>query len=235
MASLRIYQGNVLKEKLEFLDGELTIGRAPDNDVVLGESGVSGHHAIIVQEGDRFWIEDKGSTNGVYVNGVKLEGKGELKYWEEVQILSFVLKLVAVSGHLEDQDVGAVDTPFPDKTMIVDLSTKQQLEKMKRRRKVAFISHRDGKHEEQAFPLEDAKFTIGRARGSDVRVGGWFAPAHAATVQHSGFGYILTPDRRGKVEINGEVITSSTKLKDGDNFKVRKAQFRFYFDVLEGD
>jgi hypothetical protein len=47
----------------------ITIGRAPDNDVVVGDPATSGHHGRIDVRGGSFWISDLGSTNGTLVNG----------------------------------------------------------------------------------------------------------------------------------------------------------------------
>jgi pSer/pThr/pTyr-binding forkhead associated (FHA) protein len=47
----------------------VTIGRAPDNDVVVGDPATSGHHGRIEVRQGSFWISDLGSTNGTLVNG----------------------------------------------------------------------------------------------------------------------------------------------------------------------
>jgi pSer/pThr/pTyr-binding forkhead associated (FHA) protein len=46
----------------------ITLGRAPDNDVVVGDPATSGHHGRIDVRGGAFWISDLGSTNGTLVN-----------------------------------------------------------------------------------------------------------------------------------------------------------------------
>jgi pSer/pThr/pTyr-binding forkhead associated (FHA) protein len=48
-----------------------TLGRAPDNDLVIGDSAVSRHHARIIDRQAIFHIEDLGSLNGTYVNGLR--------------------------------------------------------------------------------------------------------------------------------------------------------------------
>jgi pSer/pThr/pTyr-binding forkhead associated (FHA) protein len=50
----------------------LTIGRAQNNDLVLNSVYASRRHAWVWQQGDRFIIEDLGSTHGTYVNGQRL-------------------------------------------------------------------------------------------------------------------------------------------------------------------
>ena len=54
----------------------VTIGQAPENDVVItqdlaGWETVSRYHARIQAQGGRWIVEDLGSTNGVYVNGIR--------------------------------------------------------------------------------------------------------------------------------------------------------------------
>ena len=47
----------------------VTIGRLPDNAVIIDNPAVSGHHARVFFEGARVVLEDLRSTNGTFVNG----------------------------------------------------------------------------------------------------------------------------------------------------------------------
>jgi hypothetical protein len=47
----------------------VTMGRAPDNDVVVADPATSGRHGRIEVRAGAFWISDLGSTNGTLVNG----------------------------------------------------------------------------------------------------------------------------------------------------------------------
>ena len=51
----------------------LSIGRAEDCSLHLPDSELSRHHARVVPRGDRWQIQDWGSTNGVFVDGVQTE------------------------------------------------------------------------------------------------------------------------------------------------------------------
>ncbi|HCI81829.1 MAG TPA: ABC transporter ATPase [Ktedonobacter sp.] len=64
---------------------ELTIGRKPDNAVVLPHPQVSGHHALLKQEGGTYRITDLNSTNHVYVNSVQTADQ-LLKLGDEIRI-----------------------------------------------------------------------------------------------------------------------------------------------------
>jgi len=48
------------------------IGRAQDCDLVVPEAPVSSHHCRLTHKADGFTLEDLGSTNGTYVNGVRI-------------------------------------------------------------------------------------------------------------------------------------------------------------------
>jgi dipeptidyl aminopeptidase/acylaminoacyl peptidase len=50
-------------------DTMVTVGRAPDNDLMIGDPATSGRHGRIEVRQGAFWISDLGSTNGTLVNG----------------------------------------------------------------------------------------------------------------------------------------------------------------------
>jgi hypothetical protein len=50
------------------LDGWITVGRAPNSDIVLDEPFVSSTHARLRPRDQVYVVEDLGSTNGTFVN-----------------------------------------------------------------------------------------------------------------------------------------------------------------------
>jgi hypothetical protein len=52
----------------------LTVGRDPSNDIVINDPQVSRQHLRITRQGQMVVIEDLGSTNGTFANGVRLTG-----------------------------------------------------------------------------------------------------------------------------------------------------------------
>lgn len=62
------------------------IGRSRDCDVVLDDAGVSRRHAELRGSGERWVIEDLGSTNGVYLNGHQVHGPHALQPGDRVEV-----------------------------------------------------------------------------------------------------------------------------------------------------
>jgi predicted component of type VI protein secretion system len=53
----------------ELVDEAITIGRGPDNTIVVNDPSISMHHAQLLLEGDTHRLKDLDSTNGTRVNG----------------------------------------------------------------------------------------------------------------------------------------------------------------------
>jgi hypothetical protein len=75
------------ERRLLLLEGErLTVGSAPDNDVVIDEPSVSRVHAVVQHLNGRWFIEDCGSRNGTTVNKRRLSGMVALNSKDEVAL-----------------------------------------------------------------------------------------------------------------------------------------------------
>ena len=74
-ARMRVSPPNDAEFVCEFDGSSLTIGRGPDNDLVLADGRVSRHHARVTGRRGTLVYTDLGSTNGSRVNGAPV---GEL-------------------------------------------------------------------------------------------------------------------------------------------------------------
>lgn len=74
---------------------ELRIGRHPSNDIVVDEKQVSRRHARFVWErlDGEATIEDLGSSNGVFVNGTKINKSQPLKGGDAIEIGSLKMEV----------------------------------------------------------------------------------------------------------------------------------------------
>jgi DNA-binding NtrC family response regulator len=68
---LAMMRGDAAKEYV-FEQDVITLGAMEDNDLVLDDETVSRNHCKIYREGDQYVIADLGSTNGTFVNRVRI-------------------------------------------------------------------------------------------------------------------------------------------------------------------
>ena len=86
---LKTLAGPASAESFPLLGELTTIGRGPDNNVVLASATVSRHHAHVRQTEAGHHIEDLGSANGVQVNGQRVHD-AELRSGDRIRIGEFV-------------------------------------------------------------------------------------------------------------------------------------------------
>lgn len=81
-------------EKLEILINkpEIEIGKAPHNQVILTQPTVSNTHAVILARNGGYSVVDLGSSNGTFVNGVRLGNEARtLQHGDKIQIAEALL------------------------------------------------------------------------------------------------------------------------------------------------
>ena len=65
----------------------LSVGRAGSNDIELrGDGFASAQHAVFRPRTDGVWLEDAGSTNGTFVNGIRIERARKLASGDVVRV-----------------------------------------------------------------------------------------------------------------------------------------------------
>lgn len=89
------------------------VGRAPEFELIFDEMGVSWEHAEIRKRDGDFWVIDRGSTNGTYVNderahNARLRDGDVLKFGKKGPVLRFRRVPAPASGRF-----GAVAPPGP--------------------------------------------------------------------------------------------------------------------------
>jgi hypothetical protein len=71
-----------------------TVGRSPDCDVFLDDVTVSRRHAQVLRRDGQFFIEDKGSLNGTFLNRRRIES-APLEDGDELQIGKYKLTFLS--------------------------------------------------------------------------------------------------------------------------------------------
>lgn len=87
---------------LPFRGPEAVVGRDPGCDLALDLSMISGRHARLARDGDRIRIEDLGSANGTFVNGVRIAGPTPVRPGDLIGLGSHAVRLVLDAPHVEE-------------------------------------------------------------------------------------------------------------------------------------
>jgi pSer/pThr/pTyr-binding forkhead associated (FHA) protein len=231
MVYIDVYFNGVLKEQVALKNALTTIGRNQDNDIQIDNSGVSAHHARIVQEGESYFIEDTNSTNGTNVNGEPVSRR-KLEYGDMISVFKHTLKFSPLAREVDaekpmGQDLKAVDGAG---TVDIDVSQLEQLLEQQNQVNGAYlrIQNKDGQPRKR--PLSKPTFTIGKDPLSDLVVKGWFVPKSVACIDRRVDGYYLVPGKRGQVQLNGNRVKNEVKLKHGDSLSSRRVGIEFVVD-----
>lgn len=98
---------------VEVPDGGVGIGRSEDNIITITDEGVSRFHARLLYDNGSLWLQDAGSRNGVFVNGVRITGHKALKVGDTITIAQHTFELRWRDDPSLSQNAGA---PAPDVT-----------------------------------------------------------------------------------------------------------------------
>jgi hypothetical protein len=89
---LTIAEGARRGRRFRFDAREVSIGRAPDSDLVLADAGVSRRHARIRSDGPGHMLLDEGSTNGTELNGAPVREAVPIRAGDRIGIGPLVLE-----------------------------------------------------------------------------------------------------------------------------------------------
>ncbi len=85
----------------------ITIGRGPDNDIVLDAPQISRHHARILRKEKDLFIEDLASANGTFLNGKRV-GRSPFKPEDTLSFGTYTVKLDLARGAIQKSYQGDI-------------------------------------------------------------------------------------------------------------------------------
>lgn len=203
----------------------ISIGRTPDNDIVLDNRGVSRKHAQIEFNDNAAVIIDNESLNGTFVNNRKV-GEEILRDGDDITIGKYTL---TYQSQVQRDETGA----HLDGTMV--LKTKKHKELLKRDQYEKELVQQMGGSvllgEENTdfseYQIDQNVTTIGKAKFVHVHAKGFMLSGIQAKIVKEQEQYaIVNLGRKGKTKVNGEPI-SRQSLKNGDLIQVGKSVYTF--------
>jgi len=106
---LLIRMANGQLQDIKLTEPSYTLGRSPDNDIVVNDPAVSRQHARLDKQGSTYAITDLGSTNGLAVRGDLIERK-QLAQGDTLQISKAVeLEFHAAETMGESPSIAPID------------------------------------------------------------------------------------------------------------------------------
>jgi pSer/pThr/pTyr-binding forkhead associated (FHA) protein len=218
------FEGKVI-ERVVAEKKRLSIGRTPDNDIILDNRGVSRKHAQIEFNESAAVIIDNQSLNGTFVNNRKVTEE-ILRDRDQIMIGKYTLEY-----HTDVSRDGVASNM--DGTMV--LNTKKHKELLHKDQQDREIVNRMGSSvlvgedntDFSEYRIDRNVTTIGRAKFVHVHAKGFMLSGIQAKIVKEEEGYTLVNlGRKGKTRLNGELVDKNL-LKNGDIIQVGKSTYRF--------
>lgn len=216
--------GKVL-ERREFESiRRLLVGRAQGCDLVIDNVGVSRNHFEIVPQGEVCMLRDLGSNNGTFVNGRRVWSHN-LNSGDEIAFGKFkaLFEVAPPPAHLPEK---VAEKPDGDFTMAID--ARRSDARLATNRVKGHVVVAENGREASAVPLEKNIFVIGKGRGVDLLVPGFFVARKHAIIVRDEAGFVLVDATgRGRTFLNDSVVEIE-RLHDGDVIRIGSRKLRFH-------
>lgn len=100
-------------------EGEVVVGRSPYCSMIIDNETLSRVHAAISMVGDGVEIRDLGSSNGTFVNGVRVTGPTPVKPGDEILLGKVKVWIEIASARISTQtgQIAAVRTTSMEPTL----------------------------------------------------------------------------------------------------------------------
>jgi pSer/pThr/pTyr-binding forkhead associated (FHA) protein len=239
------FEGRLLKEYSVGVG--LTIGRLPDNAVIIDNPAVSGHHARVFSESGAVILEDLNSTNGTFVNGqettrrvlrhgdVMLVGKHQLVFDatpEWTMSPPATLSSLGDTVYLDTKQHRELLATLDDARVQAAARAAQKGPQVPRR--IGVLQVIAGRAEQTEYDLDAHTSLIGKSGSALVRLQGWFKPAVALAIARSNDGYVATL-MGGRTTINNEPLERRQALQEGDVLNVNGLVLEFRWKDLAAE
>ncbi|WP_025321328.1 FHA domain-containing protein [Deferrisoma camini] len=196
--------------------GAVVLGRGADADVRIDNPAVSRSHCRLVRQGGRVRVEDLGSRNGTFVNGVRVEGSAPVGPEDRVTLAKFTVQAAAESAD-----------PGTDLDATVVLGRGPGPGRSAPPRRLVCLS---GRAEPEVVDLSGRGVVrVGRGSECEARVGGFALGRVQFTVLASADGHVVAHRGRWRAtrvagrKLGGEPV----RLSPGDEIAAGPVRFRY--------
>ncbi len=231
-----------LLETYQFDKDQVTLGRAPDCDVVIDNLGVSRVHAQIERNMDVFVLRDLKSNNGTFVRGERIQ-RYNLNHQDEFFVGKHSITFLYAEERQEETQTGWLDEPaapveepvkkeetsrdIQEMTMAMDAQDIALMGVKKHSTLAAYLTITNTSGIRQQVVINRPAIFFGSHPKCDYQIEGWFiSKRHVLLLrEETGFRLIHLGTKKPP-KING-VEVDDQKLKHGDVLDIENLRLVF--------
>ncbi|MGK7250826.1 FHA domain-containing protein [Acinetobacter oleivorans] len=98
---LQAITGEITGQEIS-VDRDMLVGRHQDADVLLQAAEISRRHAALLLKDQLLWVQDLNSSNGTFINDIRIEQEKQLHDGDIVQFASFKFSVLAPAKEILD-------------------------------------------------------------------------------------------------------------------------------------
>ena len=207
-------------EEYELTRPEIIIGRDPNVDISIPSPAVSRHHARLTREGEGYFLEDLGSSNGTFLNGERLLERRLLKAGDQIRFGQAINLTYKAPTDIQ-QTVASSAPATPDNVVQTMLETDVNIDDIKAGGTPRLLVTVAGGNS-QTYNLTSQVLTIGRGENNDIII-----PSNIVSGQHArlervngGYQIEVVPQAKNPMLFEGRVLTGSRILDHGDILRI---------------
>ncbi len=229
------FNAAVIKE-IPFDKDALTVGRKADNDIVIDNPAISGHHCRISVQGGTYFVEDLESTNGTFVNEKRIKKSG-LHNNDVVGVAKHAIVFLE-DAPPEPPPPPPAPEPAADATMMISPQKQAELvaasmssAKPVTKERPGWLRVLKGAVAAAEYELKGMSTYIGKSDRVQVPIKGsglfGSAPEVAASIHRKPEGFVLVAVTDGYPVVNGAKVSGSVLLKEGDLIECGSTTMQF--------
>jgi len=218
---LKIHKDGICLQDVQLENNIISIGRGSSNQVRLGDLTVSRNHARLLWREEKrcYYIEELQSTNGVFLNGRRLQGSEILVDGDSFRV--GVYNIAFVDRHSEEKWETTMMDALKAKKAMNQPSDSSRLPAFTKRA-ILLREENGGVH-----LLISDRVTIGKSPAADIKVNGVGLEKEQAVIARRGKRfYLLNSNDLPNVTINGRPV-SNAQLEFNDRIEIGNSRFIF--------